>query len=176
MHELRGHYFDWLSSIVNLPKYYILLSKLFDTEFQWLIPFDANRADDGIQLRYRFGRINDIPDPVIYDELDCNYPCSILEMIVALALRTEEQIMGDESVGDRTPVWIRSMLDSLGLLNYPDSRFDADAVDDIIYIFLNRQYSRTGEGGLFTILNLPPTQDMRTAEIWYQMCWYMNEH
>lgn len=176
MRDIRGHYFDWLSSIVDLPNYYILLSKLFDTEFRWLIPFDANRADDGIQLRYRFGRENCIPDPIIFDELDRDYPCSILEMIVALALRTEEQIMGDESVGNRTSAWIHSMLDSLGLLNYPDSRFDAVAVNDIIYIFINRQYSRTGEGGLFTIPDLSPNKDMRTAEIWYQMCWYMNEH
>lgn len=175
MSELRSQYFNWLSDIVNLPEYYILLDKLFNTEFVWTIPFDANRADDGIQLRYRFGRIFNIPDPVICGELD-TVPCSILEMIVGLAMRAEEQIMGDENIGDRTTMWIKSMLGNMGLLEFPDSNYDDAIVNDIIYIFTNRLYSRTGEGGLFVVPDLDEQKDMRTAEIWYQMCWYMNEH
>lgn len=171
---LRRQYFDWLVSHISLDGYYILLSKLFDTEFVWSIPFDANRADDGVHLRYRFGRECNIPDPVICGELD-TVPCSILEMIIALALRNEEQIMGDESIGDRTGLWVRDMLNNLGLLAYPDSRYDPFAVDDIICIFLNRQYSRTGKGGLFEVPDLDPTRDMRTAELWCQMSWYMKE-
>lgn len=174
--QLRHRYFDWLSSFSGLPNTYtLMLWKLFDTPFEWLVPFDAYRADDGVELRYRFGRECNIPDPVICGELD-NVPCSILEVIVALALRCEEQIMGDESIGNRTPMWMQSMLDSLGLLAYPDNHFDPFAVDEIIYIFLNRQYAPTGQGGLFTIPDLEPDRDMRTAEIWAQACWYMNRH
>lgn len=176
MNELRQKYFEWLSGIVNLPHHTILLETLFKTEFTWSIPFDANRADDGIQLRYRFGRIFDIPDPEICHELDLGNPCSVLEMIVALAIRSEEQIMGDENIGDRTQTWIVSMLASLGLMPFNNDWYHPQQVAHIIYIFLNRLYSRTGEGGLFTVPDLDPSLDMRTAEIWYQMCWYMNEH
>lgn len=175
MNDIRQGYFDWLSGIVNLPNHSLLLQYLFNTEFTWSIPFDANRADDGIQLRYRFGRQFDISDPVICHDLDLGVPCSVLEMIVALAIRSEEQIMGDENIGDRTQIWITSMLTSLGLMQFNDAWFHPAQVERIIYIFLNRGYSRTGEGGLFTIPDLDPSLDMRTAEIWYQMCWYMNE-
>lgn len=173
--HVSNQYLDWLMAIVQLPYHSLLLEKLFNTEFVWLIPFDANRADDGIQLRYRFGRENDIPDPVIGSELD-NRPCSILEMIVALAIRAEEQIMGDPMIGDRTAIWIHDMLSSLGVIDLTDYDYDEDAVNEHIYIFINRMYTRTGRGGLFEIPNLDPSRDMRTAEIWYQMCWYMNEH
>ncbi len=173
--HVNNQYLDWLMAIVQLPYHSLLLEKLFNTEFVWLIPFDANRADDGIQLRYRFGRENDIPDPVVSTELD-NRPCSILEMIVALAIRAEEQIMGDPSIGDRTSIWIHDMLSSLGVIDLSDYDYDEDAVNEAIYIFINRMYTRTGRGGLFEIPNLDPSRDMRTAEIWYQMCWYMNEH
>ena len=173
--HVNNQYLDWLMAIVQLPYHSLLLEKLFNTEFVWLIPFDANRADDGIQLRYRFGRENDIPDPVIGSELD-NRPCSILEMIVALAIRAEEQIMGDPTIGDRTSIWIHDMLSSLGVIDLTDYDYDEDAANEAIYIFINRMYTRTGRGGLFEIPNLDPSRDMRTAEIWYQMCWFMNEH
>lgn len=176
MGDLRQRYLNWLSEIVNLPGYSMLINKLFNTEFIWTIPFDANRADDGIQLRYRFGRIFNIPDPIIFHEIDLGMPCSILEMIIALAVRCEEQIMGDESIGDRTQVWIHSMLDNLGLFSMSDGKYNDKYVDDVIYIFTNRQYDRTGKGGLFRIDDLDPSRDMRTAELWYQMCWYMNEY
>ena len=173
---MLGEYFDWLSSIVNLPvNYSLLLHKLYSTEFFWIIPFDAHRADDGIQLRYRFGRLHDIPDPVICSELD-TFPCSVLEMIVALAIRCEEHIMGDAGIGDRTSLWIRTMLKSMGLLGYSNQVFDEREVQVILDNFLNRRYSRTGEGGLFTIPDLDLSHDMRTAEIWYQMNWYMKRY
>lgn len=173
---VREQYFDWLSSVVNLgPDYSLVLGKLFDTEFVWTIPFDAHRASDGINLRYRFGRIFNIPDPVICSELD-HRPCSILEMIVALAIRCEEQIMSDAEFGDRTPLWLHDMLGSLGLLNFPNRKYDESRVSEIIDIFLRRDYSRTGKGGLFEIPNLDTSRDMRTAEIWWQMCWYCDEH
>ena len=168
-------YFDWLSSFAKLPDHVLLLRKLYLTDFSWLIPFDENRACDGIQLRYRFGRECGIPDPVICAELD-NRPCSVLELIVALAIRIEGQIMGDESIGDRTASWIFAMITNLGLIGYNNHVFDEREVDRILYIFLNRQYSRTGRGGLFEIPNLDPSRDMRNEEIWCQMCWYLNEH
>ena len=170
---LRSQYFDWLSGFTHLENHSLLLQKLFDTEFWWTIPFDANRADDGINLRYRFGRIFNIPDPIIQAELD-TFPCSILEMIVALALRCEEDIMGDERIGDRTSVWIRDMFLSLGIAGYTDMVYDEREVNYILDTFLSRRYSRTGDGGLFSIPNLPYDRDMRTAEIWSQMNWFIN--
>ena len=52
-------------------------------------------------LRYRFGREIKLPSGIISSELD-NYPCSVLEMLIALSIRCEETIMTDEEYGDRT--------------------------------------------------------------------------
>jgi alpha-D-xyloside xylohydrolase len=54
-----------------------------------------------------------------------------------------------------------------------DFRFDPEYVDDVISRLLYRQYGRHGEGGLFLVRNRP--EDLREVDIWYQMCWHLNE-
>lgn len=81
--ELVSRYFDWMYRLVaddRYPKSYRkLFSRLHDTEFTYTIPMDGNRAEDGIDLRYRFGRENAYPDAIVASLLDV-VPCSILEM------------------------------------------------------------------------------------------------
>jgi hypothetical protein len=141
--------------------------QLHDIEFTWFIPRDDNRADDGIQLRRRYALVMDDMSLQRY----LKGPCSVLEMMVALAVRCEECIMDDAQIGDRTGHWFWSMIRSLGLSSMNDSSFDSDFVEDVIARFLNREYQPNGEGGLFTIKNCE--HDMRTAEIWYQLSWYL---
>ena len=95
-------------------------------------------------------------------------------MMVALSLRCEEQIMRDYDIGDRTCVWFWGMIRSLGLEEMEDRYFQEKAADYIIQRFLDRGYKSNGEWGLFTVRN--PRRDMRDVEIWYQMCWYLNEY
>ena len=63
------------------------------------------------------------------------------------------------------------MLVSLGLTFMDNELFDSEYFEQRIHIFLNRQYSFNGSGGLFTVNN--PRQDMREVEIWYQCMWYL---
>lgn len=174
--ELNDRYFDWMYQLVCSKKYTRglsyrrLLYHLHGIDFEYTIEMDGNRAEDGIDLRYRFGRENSYEDSMIASYLD-NRPCSVLEMMVALAIRCEEQIMSDPNIGDRTGRWFRDMLHSLDLLFMSDSKFDERYVDDIIFDFLDRNYERNGKGGLFTVDN---GRDLRSVEIWYQMCWYLN--
>mgnify|MGYP003235589453 FL=1 len=93
-------------------------------------------------------------------------------MILALAIRCEETIMDDPSIGDRTQQWFWGMITNLGLGSMTDSRFDRDAANDILERFLDREYEPDGKGGLFTVRNCD--SDLRDVEIWYQMCWYLN--
>jgi len=158
--------------IVHGHEYTRLLRHLFTTEFVWTVPLDANRADDGVQLRYRFGRVHKYHDAVIASELDI-YPCNILEMMVALALRIETDIMGDVEIGDRTAEWFWGMISSLGLQRMKDEWYDEKTVDTVIDKFLNREYLPNGKGGLFTVYD--SRRDLRTVEIWYQMCWYLDK-
>jgi hypothetical protein len=65
------------------------------------------------------------------------------------------------------------MISNLGLSSLNDTRFDSRYLNRVVTRFLNREYERNGEGGLFTVKNCK--YDLRTVEIWYQMCWYLDD-
>ena len=172
---LREEYFEWLcSKIINDKssiKYSKLMSCLYDLTFTPMLYMDENRAADGKNLRYRFGREILIPTSIILEDLDIK-ECSMLEMMIALSIRCEETIMTDDEYGDRTGEWFWNMIVSLELGSMNDLRFDEHYVKTVVDRFTNRQYKRNGEGGLFTVDNI--NKDMRNFEIWYQMCWYLD--
>lgn len=172
--QLNNDYFEWMYEMVfgrsysKELSYRRLLMHLHNVEFIFSIPKDQNRAEDGISLRHRFALIRGCEDE--YDYLDG--PCSILEMMVALVIRCEESIMDDPNVGNRTGQWFWNMIVSLGLGHMTDAHYDRRFVDEVLERFLNRDYEPTGKGGLFTIRNCD--RDLRTVEIWYQLCWYLD--
>lgn len=174
--ELKQEYFEWLYNVACVDRghisYRYLLQHLHNVEFEYLIPRDQNRADDGIDMRYRFAIVCNYYESLdkILDILDG--PCSVLEMMMALAIRCEENIMDDPNMGNRTAQWFWGMIVSLGLGSMNDSFYDEQAVDDILVRFLNREYEPDGTGGLFTIRHT--TQDLRKVEIWHQLCWYLD--
>ena len=176
--QLNNEYFEWMYDIVCSDKDYSKLSYrkllyfLHDVEFTYMYDRDENRAIDGIDFRYRFGDECGYSDSIIQTYLDTR-PCSVLEMMVALALVVEEHIMDDPTFGNRTGQWFWNMIVSLGLGSMSDARFDRDYTEQVIIRFLNREYERNGKGGLFTISD--DRRDMRTAEIWYQTMWYLND-
>lgn len=171
--RINDEYFDWLCEVVDSKRfskhvsYRKLLMHLHNIEFTWFIPYDDNRADDGIMLRRKYALAH-------HDEELSDYisgPCSVLEMMAALAIRCEESIMDDTLFGNRTGQWFWGMIRNLGLSPMNDSNFDAEFVDDVIARFLNREYEPDGKGGLFTIKNCD--HDLRTVEIWRQLSWYL---
>lgn len=171
--RINDEYFDWLCEVVDSKRfskhvsYRKLLMHLHNIEFTWFIPYDDNRADDGIMLRRKYALAH-------HDEELSDYisgPCSVLEMMAALAIRCEESIMDDTLFGNRTGQWFWGMIHNLGLSPMNDSNFDAEFVDDVIARFLNREYEPDGKGGLFTIKNCD--HDLRTVEIWRQLSWYL---
>lgn len=171
--QINNEYFEWLCGLVNTKRfskqisYRELLMHLHNIEFTWLVSHDDNRADDGIKLRRRFSLVND--DMTLQDYIQG--PCSVLEMMVGLALRCEEWIMDDAQTGNRTGQWFWGMIHNLGLTPMTDSGFDREYVDTAIARFLNREYEPDGRGGLFTVKNCK--YDMRTVEIWCQLSWYL---
>ncbi len=178
--DVRREYFEWLYDYVCAGKFSIdnsfrkLLGHLHELEFTYSIPKDKNRAEDGENMRFRFiiahgNEYEDIADDIL-DVLDA--PCSILEMLISLAIRCEETIMDDPDVGDRTAQWFWNMINNLGLGGETDSNYDDTFVDQTIARFLSRSYSPDGKGGLFTIHNCK--YDLRDVEIWIQLCWYLD--
>lgn len=137
-----------------------LLRYLHGRTFVYILRMDANRAEDALDLRERFG-------------VESGNPCSVFEMMVALAVRCEEHIMTNAEIGDRTPMWFWGMIGNLGLSGMTDDCFHEERAADIIDRFLAREYHYDGKGGLFSLSN--PRKDMREVEIWYQMMWYLEE-
>ena len=177
-HIIENEYFKWLYNYVCKYKvhgdisYKKLFAMLHDTEFIFSIPNDVNRAIDGEDLRYRFSlefeEREGVPIPYKIDG-----PCSVLEMMIALAIRCEETIMDDPRYGDRTAQWFWMMMSNLGLGLMTDDIYDRDLVKRKLDIFLNREYEPDGKGGLFYIRDC--TDDLREVEIWAQLCWYLDK-
>ena len=176
--RVKDAYFEWLLDLVcegrNARRihYRRLFTRLQETDFTYSIPMDGNRAEDGIELRYKFGRAHSIDDAIIKDSLGIEN-CSLLEMMVALSVRCEDEMMSDFEIGNRTGVWFWSMIQNLGLATMSDLQFNEAYVGSVINRLLNREYGPHGEGGLFTVTHRP--EDMRKVDIWYQMCWHLVE-
>ena len=142
-----------------------VLKEMDSVPFEATTEMDLNRIDDGIELRYRFGRVLGYPDPEIAATLDI-YGCSMLEVVASLALKAGEQIFGNpyEQHGAQ---WIfGKMLENAGMLDPKADVFDiCDGINE-------RTYSPDGKGGLFYI---PKCQkDLRKVELWHQMMLYLD--
>lgn len=171
--RVRQDYFEWLYSYVcrGRAHSYISYKKLFmllhQIEFIFPLGNDVNRAKDGVDLRYRF--TENYGNDMVIDILDG--PCSVLEMLIALAVRCEETIMDDTRYGDRTGQWFWGMMKNLEIDYMIDEMFDKEEAESKIYKFLDREYEPDGKGGLFYIRGC--RDDLRDIEIWTQLCWYL---
>lgn len=172
--SIYDDYFEWLYDLVCENRYGASVSyrKLFtalhNTIFWYDIQKDSNRAADGADLRARYGDENHILNaPELIEG-----PCSVLEMMIGLAVRCEETIMDDTAYGDRTAQWFWGMVNNLGLGGMTDDIFDKEYVEDVIHKLLIHDYAEDGRGGLFTVRDCP--YDMRNLEIWNQLCFYLN--
>ena len=167
---IRDYYY-WLCGLLNdqhLEECYDkLLSQMFDTEFVWTVPYDSNRASDGLQLRRLYFRETG-------ELLHMEDRCSVLEMLVALCRRCEDELTYDPDFGDRTGYWFWIILQNLGLDAYDDYGFDRDSVDTILERFLMRDYDRNGFGGPFPCVKC--VCDFRDKDLWWQLNAYLEEN
>ena len=171
--RINSDYFEWMYDLVSGERfakgntYRKLLTFLHDCEFVYIDPNDESRAAWGINLRWRYCHSHDCED------LECYLtgPCSVLEMMIALATDAEN-IAEDPELGDRTGQWFWAMITNMGLGAMTDTNYNEWLVNDVVTRFLNREYEYDGRGGLFRVRNWH--RDMRTAEIWHQLMAYIN--
>ena len=169
-------YFERLIEIVDCPEYPVelyteLLWYLFQQEYYWSVPMDDNRAADGLDLRNEY--CEDIFDG----------PCTVLEMLIALARRIDHDIMFDYSMGDRTSKWFWIMIRNLQLDDMDNENLDYEYADYRVYTFLDRNYGENGVGGLFPlepvatlgghVATLGGQNEHNNTEIWQQMSHYL---
>lgn len=162
-----NRYLVWLISKVGginriSDPYLEVITRLFNTQFMWSCPMDKNRAEDGLMLRYVFSQEQETDSEIEY--IFSNTGCNMLEMMIALALRIENDYLAREGNIVYTDKWFFNMIYSLGFRNPNKWIFS-----DIMRRFFNHEYTREGDGGLFYIPNLDYSIDLRKEEIWVQM-------
>ena len=166
--NFANSYRNWLISWMDAWDYTLLFDILYETEFTWLLARDADRAEDGKGLRLRFAEHAGLELPPGSME----WPCSFLEMCVALAGSIEEHITYDPEVGDQTPSWFWEMMANVHLDAMDDDyMFEMGAaasmaVADICDEVMERTYAPDGRGGLFPLDVC--SEDQRGVELWYQ--------
>lgn len=167
MRERNGriNYFEWLLDRVGFRRkgYTQLMLCLFNIPFEAVIERDNNRMDDAMSLRSEYGQFSYFMEGIP----------NVLEVLIALAIRIEDEYIGDPSDLDPEPIFWE-MCCNLGLERYTDRFFNSDRVYEIIVDWLDRDFDPNGEGSIFPIKN--PSQDQRDVEIWSQMQEYLSEN
>lgn len=185
-------YFNWLCSMVHIDDYcgmswYVLAKILHNIEFYWTVSNDDNRAADGIRLRQTWlnmmeSEANDLGVGISVPLDALTGPCTVFEMMVALASRIESDIMQSDELGNRTSAWFWDMLYNLlwdyDITVFRDNEITTKAgaiVRRLITKLLDRDYDFNGNGGLFPLG--PNTDvDQREVEIWYQAQYWLVEN
>ena len=165
---ILNDYFDWLYFLVvpnpDRNHFRKLLSTLHSIEFEYFVDYDENRASDGINLRWYY-----VDDGGNDEILRWKEPCTVLEMLVALSMHADK-ILGDRELDIVHWFWL--MIDNLHLAWMSDVQYDKTYIYERVEMFLDRQYEPDGNGNIFYIQNCE--EDLRTVEIWNQMCWYLD--
>ena len=153
--------------------HWLLAEQLHNRIFEWFVPNDDNRAVDGVSLRDSFYQ----DTRMSLDDLQG--PCTMLEMLIGLAIRMNFEDSPDPNYG--IGVWFWRLMQNVGLDEFTDDVYtstqDAGAiVEGIVDNIINRNYSPNGAGGLFPLQNMERHQDQRFVELWYQMSAYLIEN
>lgn len=175
-------YLNWLFNTVKdkegwkLTTHKKLLCRLHRTPFLVQDPNDQPRENDGIDLRWRFAwECGHVGDELIYIDNFNDERCSILEMMVSLALRADENFYKTNNDETTVAFLFWNMIKNMGLLNETDNVYDDEMVVYKLDKFNNRMYDINGDGGLFMFPH-NHTEDFRNVDIWTQLCWWVNEN
>jgi hypothetical protein len=157
-------YYEWLIEHIHIPNgksYRGLFEILHNTEFQWTVPNDNNRLQDGLDLRGYFlnGRKKKLN----------LHGATLLEVLVALSERVAF------TAGGQPKRWAWKLLKNLRLTDKSDplTPSDIERVNNVLDALVWRTYEFSGRGGFFPLKH--PEEDQTKVEIWYQMNKYAIE-
>ena len=149
-------YYLWLDSLVNDGNHNLLIRYLYSQPYRWQFILDENRTAGGLNLRRTFAN----ESGVIIQDVGSG-PCSILEMLIALAGRMTEFLESDIFN------WFWVLMRNLHLDEFDDNHFDESSARDILNRWLDREYDAQGNGSLFPVSRYGG--DCRNLDVWGQM-------
>lgn len=173
--EIQNGYFAWLVEHIKPDdQHWCLLRRLHQKDYIWLesVPLDENREKDGRALRVEYAEESEYTVEDILDVL--SGPCSVLEMLIALSIRIETDIMYDARYGDRTGEWFKMILVNAGL-DMNDSDYYQLYIDHILDTIMARRYSKNSKGSFFPVKNTGG-KDWRKTELWIQLQIFLDEN
>lgn len=172
MEELWDDYLNYLIWRCHLDDdrgYEKLFWILHNTNFLYMLDRDDNRSADGIELR------DDYEIPYEYKKYKYEFmdrPCSVLEMLIGLAIRVDDNIIGDPAE-EHPEEFFWKMIDNLGLDKFKRNRYEDHDVTKILEKWMLRKFDKNGRGSPFPIKY--DHRDQRKLEIWDQMNTYVSE-
>lgn len=175
-HRNAPEYLEWLSDIIHLyseehADYTSLIKYMYSYRFRYSVVGDENREKDANNILYmRYMDEYGLP----YDmETLHDRDTSVLEVLIALSIRCERDIMGepDEFKDDR---WFWIMLENLSLDGCTNDVFDEETVDYILSKWLDRRFAYNGNGGIWPLKFT--NRNQKFVEIWYQMQEFLEEN
>lgn len=172
MNLYENEYLDWLMKRVDVDprKYSRLMELLHQTPFIWKIREDKRRAMDGMALREEF--IDDFPYHIDSRNMDyffTNWGCSVCEMLVAFAIRIDNEYIGAPNKEDPGAIFWE-MICNLGLDFYENRRFSVKKVQNM----LNLMMQKSQKTPFPCRKNWP--KNYEKWEFWAQMTHYLTEN
>lgn len=168
--EIWSDYCDYLIDLVRLrdkfrADYGELLLYLHTIPFTYTIPLDENRLKDGIRLR------NEFTDDAQSLE---QYACSVLEVLVAFAIRIDQEITGDPR-NPHPDIIFWDMIYNLDLECCDNGHFYEEYIFAAIQKWLLRDFDSNGRGSIFPLNKSYDSPDQRRVEMWTQMLCYIHD-
>lgn len=173
MEELWDDYLQfliWRCQIQPFVRFGRLFEILHHIDFEWELDRDENRESDGVDLRDEYK----IPDGFDEEIEEAFYAqrCSVLEMLIALAIRIDDEFIGDPAE-EHPEIFFMEMIRNLGLDKFSGNCYREYDVIKIINRWMRREFERNGRGSPFPVQHDPRNQ--RDLEIWDQVNSYISE-
>lgn len=162
-------YFEWLCNKVRGEYYHELLYALYDIQFHSSNELDKNRISYALALRDEYEARGLAGCPV--------EGCTVLEVMMSMAIRCEDTVMNNPNKGDRTLDWFWQMIDNLGFSKFTDGAWNAAMLVNVnrtINDWLERRFKRNGLGSPWPLSE--GRKDCRRVDLWTAMMWYMSEN
>lgn len=170
--DFWSDYLEYLIITCNLygyrNSYYNLFWTLHNIQFTYRIERDENRVEDGHDLREGYS----IPNRFSIKDHEYFYAhwVSVLEVLIALAIRVDNEIIGDPA-NPHPEIFFMEMIENLELRRH---KTDQNTIRQVVEDWLERRFDRCGFGSPFPVTD--DDRDQRGLEMWDQMVSYLNEN
>lgn len=154
----------------NNRNYSLLMNKLHNIPFAWVMDRDRNRAGDGLSMVRRH-----FPGYGRFSVSLRKRHCSVLEMLTAIAMRMDNEWVGTPGK-NRSGEFFWELIKNLKLNEFDNYSFGmrVNDVEQIVDDWMYRRIGYKGEGGIFPLDYA--SRDQRDIEIWSQMMEYITEN